>query len=97
MKTLFVLLGCVLLATAICEAQEYEGGVPRVDIILVQKSSPSVYCICKVDENYFMVPRSLLTRRVTIRAANGVSIYFPWQASQCKSAVEWVDIKIKMP
>lgn len=39
--------------------------------------------ICEIDGNYFTVPRSMLNKKVTITAANGTKIWFPWQKDQC--------------
>lgn len=47
------------------------------------------HVLCKVDKNYFTVPRSMLKRRVTITARNGVTINFPWQANQCEDTKVW--------
>lgn len=69
-----------------------ESVVLDMNIVLIAgiyiKPLPSWY-LCTVDENYFTVPRSCLTRKVVITAENGVSIHFPYQAHQCKPVEVW--------
>lgn len=74
------------------EARAEESPVLDVNIVLLAGFNlklPTYWLLCTVDENYFMVPRSMLTRKVTITATNGVAIHFPWQAHQCKPVEVW--------
>lgn len=69
------------------EARAEESPVLDVNIVLVAGfhfKVPTYWLLCTVNENYFIVPRSMLKREVTITAENGVAIHFPWQAHQCK-------------
>ena len=69
------------------EARAEKSPALDVNIVLLAGFNlkvPTHWLLCTVNENYFTVPRSMLTREVTITATNGVAIHFPWQAHQCK-------------
>ena len=88
LKQKMMVLLIVLIAIAFTrEAQAEESVVLGVNIVLIagiHLKVPAHWFLCTVNENYFIVPRSMLKREVTITATNGVAIHFPWQAHQCK-------------
>lgn len=79
---------CVLIATAFTREAHAEESVVldmRIQLLAgIKLKLPTYWLLCTVEENYFIVPRPMAKRKVTITATNGVSIHFPWQAHQCK-------------
>ena len=88
-----IVILCVLIAiTFTREARADESPLVEMQIRLIAPihiKQPPRYFLCPVNENYFHVSSSLLKRRVTITAENGVAIHFPWQAHQCKAVEIW--------
>ena len=86
MKMMALFIALIAIAfTRIAHAEE--SVVLDVNIMLQaghKLKIPAYWFLCTVNENYFIVPRPMLKREVTITATNGVAIHFPWQAHQCK-------------
>lgn len=89
----FVVLGggaliCALIAIAFTREAHAEESVDlgmRIQLLAgANLKRPAYWLLCTVEENYFIVPRPMMKRKVTITATNGVAIHFPWQAHQCK-------------